>query len=84
MLLEIDMNKVDYNKDLEHESCLNELLELNGSYEMYYIDDNDIIYLNDGSQLLDAYDSITDIFYLETDNLDLNSLGTLSKCIEIV
>lgn len=84
MLLEIDMNKVDYNKDFEHESCLNELLELNGSYDLYYIDDNDIIYLDNGSQLLNAYDYITDIFYLETDNLDLNSLDKLSKCIEII
>lgn len=84
MLLEIDMNKVDYNKDFEHESCLNELLELNCSYEIYYVADNDIIYLDNGSQLLDAYDYMTDVFYLESDNLDLNSLDSLSKCVEIV
>lgn len=84
MRIEIDMNKVDYNKDLEHESCLNELLELNGSFDMYYIDDNDIIYLDNGSQLLDAYDYITDVFYLESDNFNINSLDTLSKCVEII
>lgn len=84
MRIEIDMNKVDYDKDFEHESCLNELLELNCSYEMYYIDDNDIIYLDNGSQLLDAYDYITDVFYLETDNFNINSLDTLYKCIEII
>ncbi|AVR55650.1 hypothetical protein HOT02_gp206 [Staphylococcus phage phiSA_BS2] len=84
MLLEIDMNKVDYNKDFEHESTLNELLDLNSSYDLYYVADNDIIYLDNGSQLLDAYDYITDIFYLETDNLDINNLDSLSKCIEII
>ena len=84
MLLEIDMNKVDYNKDFEHEDCLNELLDLNCSYEMYYIEDNTKIFLNDGDELLDAYTYFTDVFYLETDNLDLNSLDSLSKCIEIV
>lgn len=84
MKLEINMDKIDYNKDFEHESCLNELLELNNSYEIYYVSDNDIIYLDNGSQLLDVYDYITDIFYLETDNLDLNDLDSLSKCIEII
>ncbi|VEV88375.1 hypothetical protein, partial [Staphylococcus phage Stab23] len=84
MRIEIDMNKVDYNKDFEHEDCLNELLELNCSYEIYYIADNDIIYLDNGDQLLNAYDSITDIFYLESDNFNINSLDNLSKCIEII
>lgn len=84
MRIEIDMNKVDYNKDFEHEDCLNELLELNCSFYMYYIDNNDIIYLDDGEQLLNAYDYITDVFYLESDNFNINSLNTLSKCIEII
>lgn len=84
MLLEIDMNKVDYNVDYEHEDCLNELLELNCSFEIYYIDDNDIIYIDNGSQLLNAYDYITDVFYLESDNFNINYLDKLSKCIEIV
>lgn len=84
MRIEIDMNKVDYNKDFEHEDCLNELLELNGSFDMYYIADNDIIYIDNGSQLLDAYDYITDVFYLETDNFNINSLDNLSKCVEII
>lgn len=84
MRIEIDMNKVDYNKDFEHEDCLNELLELNGSFDMYYIDDNDIIYLDNGDQLLNAYDTITDVFYLESDNFNINSLDTLYKCIEII
>ena len=84
MRIEINMDKVDHNKDYEHENTLNELLDLNCSYEIYYVAENDIIYLNDGSQLLDAYDTITEIFYLDSDNLDLNSLGILSKCIEII
>ncbi|WFG33923.1 hypothetical protein F10086_1 [Staphylococcus phage vB_SauM_JDF86] len=84
MKLEINMDKIDYNKDFEHESCLNELLELNNSYEIYYVSDNDIIYLDNGSQLLDVYDYITDVFYLETDNLDISYLDSLSKCIEII
>lgn len=84
MRIELDMNKVDYNKDFEHEDCLAELLELNNSYDIYYIEDNDIIYLNDGTQLLNAYDTITDIFYLDSDNFNINSLGTLSKCVEII
>lgn len=84
MLLEIDMNKVDYDKDFEHEYCLNELLELNSSYEMYYIEDNTKIFLNDGDELLDAYDYITDIFYLKSNNFNINSLDSLSKCVEIV
>ena len=84
MLLEIDMNKVDLGKDFEHENCLNELLELNNSFDMYYIADNDIIYLDNGSQLLNAYDTITDIFYLESENFNINYIDKLSKCIEIV
>lgn len=84
MRLEIDMNKVDYNIDLEHENCLNELLELNCSFEIYYIDDNDIIYIDDGEQLLNAYDSITDIFYLESENFNINYIDYLSKCVEII
>lgn len=84
MKIMIDMNKVDYNIDLEHEECLNELLELNCSYEMYYIDDNEIIYLEDGEQLLDAYDTTTDEFYIESEIFNINSLDTLSKCVEII
>mgnify|MGYP001070471560 CR=1 FL=1 len=84
MRIEIDMNKIDYDKDFEHENCLNELLELNGSFDMYYIEDNDIIYLDDSEQLLNAYDTITDVFYLETDNFNINYLDKLSKCIEII
>lgn len=84
MLLEIDMNKVDLGKDFEHENCLNELLELNNSFDMYYIADNDIIYLDNGSQLLNAYDTITDIFYLESDNFNINYIDKLFKCIEII
>lgn len=84
MRIEIDMNKVDYDKDFEHEYCLNELLELNSSYEMYYIEDNTKIFLNDGDELLDAYDYITDIFYLKSNNFNINSLDSLSKCVEIV
>lgn len=84
MRIEIDMNKVDYDKDFEHEYCLNELLELNSSYEMYYIEDNTKIFLNDGDELLDAYDTITDIFYLKSNNFNINSLDSLSKCVEIV
>lgn len=84
MIIKIDMTKIDYNVNLEHEECLNELLELNCSYEIYYIDDNDIIYLDDGEQLLNAYDTTTDEFYIESDNLNINSLDTLSKCIEII
>lgn len=83
MRIEIDMNKVDYDKDFEHEYCLNELLELNNSYEMYYIEDNTKIFLNDGDELLDAYDTITDIFYLKSNNFNINSLDSLSKCVEI-
>lgn len=84
MLLEINMNKVDYNSDYEHEDCLNELLELNNSFEIYYIEDNDIVYIDNGSQLLNAYDYISDVFYLETDNFNINYLDKLSKCIEII
>lgn len=84
MLLEIDMNKVDLGKDFEHENCLNELLELNNSFDMYYIADNDIIYLDNGSQLLNAYDTITDIFYLESENFNINYIDSLFKCIEII
>lgn len=84
MLLEINMDKIDHNKDYEHEDCLNELLDLNCSYEMYYIEDNTKIFLIGDDELLDAYTYITDVFYLETDNLDLNDLNSLSKCIEIV
>lgn len=84
MIIKIDMTKIDYNVDFEHEECLNELLGLNCSYEIYYIDDNDIIYLDDGEQLLDAYDYVTDVFYLESDNLNINSLDNLSKCVEII
>lgn len=84
MKIMIDMNKVDYNIDLEHEECLNELLELNCSYEIYYIEDNDIIYLEDGEQLLDAYDTTTDEFYIESEIFNINSLDTLSKCVEII
>lgn len=84
MKIKIDMNKVDYNIDLEHEECLNELLELNCSYEMYYIDDNTKIFLNDGSELLDAYDTTTDEFYIESKVFNINSLDSLSKCVEII
>ncbi|UXE02411.1 hypothetical protein Biyabedamokiny1_00058 [Staphylococcus phage Biyabeda-mokiny_1] len=84
MRIEIDMNKIDLGKDFEHESCLNELLDLNNSFDMYYVDDNDIIYLDDGEQLLNAYDYITDIFYLESEIFNINSLDTLSKCVEII
>lgn len=84
MRIMIDMNKIDYNINLEHEECLNELLELNCSYEMYYIDDNEIIYLEDGEQLLDAYDTTTDLFYIESEIFNINSLDTLSKCVEII
>lgn len=84
MKIMIDMNKVDYNIDLEHEECLHQLLELNCSYEIYYIDDNDIIYLEDGEQLLDAYDTTTDEFYIESEIFNINSLDTLSKCVEII
>lgn len=84
MLLKIDMSKVDYDKDFEHEDCLNELMDLNNSYDVYYIEDNTKIFLNDGDQLLDAYDTITDIFYLESDNFNFNSLDSLYKCIEKV
>lgn len=84
MIIKIDMTKIDYNIDFEHEECLNELLELNCSYEIYYIDDNDIIYLDNGEQLLNAYDSITDIFYLESENFNINYIDYLSKCIEII
>lgn len=84
MIIKIDMNKVDYNINLEHEECLNELLGLNCDYEMYYIDDNEIIYLEDGEQLLDAYDTTTDEFYIESEIFNINSLDTLSKCVEII
>lgn len=84
MRIEIDMNKVDYNIDLEHEECLNELLELNCSYEIYYIEDNDIVYIDNGEQLLDAYDTTTDIFYLESEVFNINSLDSLFKCVEII
>lgn len=84
MIIKIDMTKIDYNVNLEHEECLNELLELNCSYEIYYIDDNDIIYLDNGEQLLNAYDTTTDVFYLESKNFSINSLDNLSKCIEII
>ena len=84
MKIKIDMSKVDYNIDLEHEECLNELLELNCDYEMYYIDDNTKIFLNDGSELLDAYDTTTDEFYIESKVFNINSLDTLSKCVEII
>lgn len=84
MRIEIDMNKVDYNKDFEHENCLNKLLELNNSFDMYYVDDNDIVYLDDGDQLLNAYDTITDVFYLESDNFNINGLDTLYKCVKII
>lgn len=84
MIIKIDMTKIDYNVNLEHEECLNELLELNCSYEVYYIDDNDKIFLNDGEQLLNAYDYVTDVFYLESDNLNINSLDSLFKYVEII
>lgn len=84
MIIKIDMTKIDYNIDFEHEECLNELLELNCSYEIYYIEDNDIIYLDNGEQLLNAYDTTTDVFYLESKNFNINSLDNLSKCIEII
>lgn len=84
MIIKIDMNKVDYNIDLEHEECLHELLGLNCSYEIYYIDDNDIIYIDDGEQLLNAYDTTTDEFYIETEVFNINSLDSLYKCAEIV
>lgn len=84
MIIKIDMNKIDYNIDFEHEECLNELLGLNCSYEIYYIEDNDIIYLDDGEQLLDAYDTTTDEFYIESEIFNINSLDTLSKCVEII
>lgn len=84
MIIKIDMNKVDYNVNLEHEECLHELLGLNCDYEMYYIDDNEIIYLEDGEQLLDAYDTTTDEFYIESEIFNINSLDTLSKCVEII
>lgn len=84
MRIEIDMNKVDYNINLEHEECLHELLDLNCDYEIYYIDDNEIIYLEDGEQLLDAYDTTTDIFYIESEIFNINSLDSLFKCAEII
>lgn len=84
MIIKIDMNKVDYNIDLEHEECLHELLELNCSYEVYYIEDNTKIYLYDGEQLLDAYDTTTDEFYIESDIFIINSSDSLFKCAEII
>lgn len=84
MRIEIDMNKLDYNIDLEHEEGLNELMDLNNSFEIYYVDDNDIIYLDNNEQLLNAYDTTTDIFYLESENFNINYLDTLYKCVEII
>ena len=84
MKIKIDMNKVDYNIDLEHEECLNELMDLNNSFDMYYIDDNDIVYLDNNEQLLDAYDTTTDEFYMESEVFNINSLDSLSKCVEII
>ena len=78
------MNKVDYNIDLEHEECLNELMDLNNSFDMYYIDDNDIVYLDNNEQLLNAYDTTTDEFYMESKVFNINSLDSLSKCVEII
>lgn len=84
MKIKIDMNKVDYNIDLEHEECLNELMDLNNSFDMYYIDDNDIVYLDNNEQLLNAYDTTTDEFYMESKVFNTNSLDSLSKCVEII
>lgn len=84
MKIKIDMNKVDYNIDLEHEECLNELMDLNNSFDMYYIDDNDIVYLDNNEQLLNAYDTTTDEFYMESKVFNINSLDSLSKCVEII
>lgn len=84
MKIEIDMNKIDLGKDFEHENCLNELMDLNNSYDVYYIDDNDIIYLEDNDNLLDVYDTTTDIFYLDSENFNMNYINSLSKCIEII
>ena len=76
--------KFTIENNSEHENTLNELLDLNCSYEMYYIEDNTKIFVNGGDELLDAYAYITDEFYLETDNFDINDLDILSNYVEIV
>lgn len=76
--------KFTMENNLEHENTLNELLDLNCSYEMYYIEDNTKIFLNDGDELLDAYTYLTDEFYLESNNFDLNSTEFLKDYAEIV
>ncbi|UGL60448.1 hypothetical protein [Staphylococcus phage vB_SurM-PSU4] len=76
--------KFTIKNNSEHENTLNELMDLNNSFNMYYIDDNGIIYLDDNEQLLNAYDTTTDIFYLESENFNINYIDSLSNYIEIV
>lgn len=76
--------KFTMENNSEHENTLNELLDLNCSYEIYYIEDDTKIFLNDVDELLDAYTYLTDEFYLESNNFDLNSTEFLKDYTEII
>lgn len=76
--------KFTMENNSEHENTLNELLDLNCSYEIYYIEDDTKIFLNDVDELLDAYTYLTDEFYLESNNFDLNNTEFLKDYTEII
>lgn len=67
-----------------HEDVLNELLDLNCSFEMYYFEDGQMVYLEDGDDLLDAYEFYTNVFYLETNTLKFEDLDDIQDYAEII
>lgn len=85
-IIELDMNKVNQQ---DKEFATLELLDLNSSFELYYYkrinEDDKKIYFDGTDELLDAYEYETDIFYVNTDDVDhtFKFADTLKKYIEI-
>ena len=71
----IKINMAGESMDSENE--INELMDLYSSFDSYKEIDGEIIPLESITDLLDAYEYETDIFYFEVSNVENLGLGYL-------
>ncbi|ASZ78150.1 hypothetical protein [Staphylococcus phage SA3] len=80
-MIKIDMLNVTNE---EHENCINELMDLNNSFESYYIDDNALIPIYDNEELLNAYEYITTEFYFDINDITNYDIEYLNDYVRTV